>query len=531
MRATEFFALLVLASACSASLKLEGDAPDDDPGDHDADSHPDREETTGCHADDDCANALFCDGRETCSHGICAPPVAAPCDDRDSCTVDLCSEVARACSHMPVDADGDTFGATVGPDGESCPGTDCDDSDPEVHPGAVRSCRSERDFDCNGTPDVDDPLSVLLAPTVLTESPSQWVMPEPLWDATHFILSNTTLWLDPSGEPTLKVTPIGLDGEPLGPDTLMRLGPVFSSVLVPVVMFVGSDLWAITSNRPSDSEPNGFMIVRLPDGGPPPSPPIFVPTTWMAFHAFDSAWGGDRAALVWSDLRDVSEQVYILVLDGAGVPLGPEVRISSPDSGWNQDPSVVWDGDRFVAVWFNDTDHTHRFATVDPETLVASRDLQFGPPDPAWLAHIGAPPLLWTGSVHATVWLASSAPVIADAVQFATISRDGTLVSGPERLDDGTDRYMTPPALAWTGSEFVVAWTSGSPRPSEPYRVNVVRLGADGSPTGSPLLLEGFVGSPEWISIAWTGSSIGLFWSTSSTTRCCETHYTSVGCR
>jgi hypothetical protein len=54
------------------------------------------------------------------------------------------------CTAEPVDADGDGFASL-----ETC-GTDCDDNDPGVHPGAAEVCNDGLDQDCSGTLDDRD---------------------------------------------------------------------------------------------------------------------------------------------------------------------------------------------------------------------------------------------------------------------------------------------------------------------------------------------------------------------------------------
>jgi hypothetical protein len=69
--------------------------------------------------------------------------MAVPCDDGDECTADACDETMRACTHGGADGDGDGH-AAIG-----CgAGDDCDDSDPERHPGAAEACDAD-DEDCD----------------------------------------------------------------------------------------------------------------------------------------------------------------------------------------------------------------------------------------------------------------------------------------------------------------------------------------------------------------------------------------------
>ncbi len=71
---------------------------------------------------------------------------AAECDDANPCTVDLCGAKGE-CKHALVDADGDGY------PGAACGGTDCDDADATVHPGAQEICGDGKDNDCDGQQD------------------------------------------------------------------------------------------------------------------------------------------------------------------------------------------------------------------------------------------------------------------------------------------------------------------------------------------------------------------------------------------
>ena len=82
-----------------------------------------------------------------------APPVCtinADCDDSDFCTTDEC--VAGTCSYKTKDADDDGF------IDELCGGLDCNDLNPQVHPGMGELCSDAADNDCNGVADCFDPV-------------------------------------------------------------------------------------------------------------------------------------------------------------------------------------------------------------------------------------------------------------------------------------------------------------------------------------------------------------------------------------
>ncbi|MDP3276545.1 MAG: putative metal-binding motif-containing protein [Deltaproteobacteria bacterium] len=62
----------------------------------------------------------------------------ADCNDNNPCTSDACT--SNRCANLPVDADGDSAPARM-VDGRVCPlGTDCDDNNRAIHPGAPEVC-------------------------------------------------------------------------------------------------------------------------------------------------------------------------------------------------------------------------------------------------------------------------------------------------------------------------------------------------------------------------------------------------------
>lgn len=50
-----------------------------------------------------CQDAFFCNGNETCVAGVCQPGVN-PCDDNVACTIDQCIESSDACAFIPDDS-------------------------------------------------------------------------------------------------------------------------------------------------------------------------------------------------------------------------------------------------------------------------------------------------------------------------------------------------------------------------------------------------------------------------------------------
>jgi hypothetical protein len=115
--------------SCDPGLKRCRFAPDD----------------SQCEDDVYCDGSEICDAREGCVEG---EPVA--CSDDNTCTIDTCVESTQSCRHVPRDADGD------GDPTRNCGGSDCDDQNPLVHPGASEICDNATDDDCDGEVDEED---------------------------------------------------------------------------------------------------------------------------------------------------------------------------------------------------------------------------------------------------------------------------------------------------------------------------------------------------------------------------------------
>lgn len=105
-----------------------------------------------CDATDECPPLAedFCVASAACVAGYCAIEGPPSCDDGLACTVDGCDSLARACTHVVRDQDGDGHGDA------GCGADDCDDHDPAIHPGASESCSNGQDDDCDGRTDCSD---------------------------------------------------------------------------------------------------------------------------------------------------------------------------------------------------------------------------------------------------------------------------------------------------------------------------------------------------------------------------------------
>ncbi len=103
---------------------------------------PDMGSDAGCASAADCDDGVYCNGAEQCVAGLCAAG-EEPCGADERCSEES-SRCVTGCEDPDMDGDG--------VDAMSCGGDDCDDTDPDVYPGAVEVCDVEgKDEDCDPT--------------------------------------------------------------------------------------------------------------------------------------------------------------------------------------------------------------------------------------------------------------------------------------------------------------------------------------------------------------------------------------------
>ena len=119
-----------------------------------------------CSTDVDCGyDSNVCNGVESCDveNHVCLTPAPPPTCDSDECTIRTCNP-AGGCDESAVDVDGDGFGpedVVLASTGAAC-GSDCNDNNEDVKPGAgyqttaIAGEPAETDFDynCDGNEEV-----------------------------------------------------------------------------------------------------------------------------------------------------------------------------------------------------------------------------------------------------------------------------------------------------------------------------------------------------------------------------------------
>ena len=238
-----------------------------------------------------------------------------------------------------------------------------------------------------------------------------------------------------------------------------------------------------------DDEISDFISFRRANAAGQPIGPIqFNPNSYQSSRA-DSLWTGSQYGALWSapflaEFPTVAFQRF----DGQGNPLAPYVTLE-PGA---DDPSVAWTGSEFgvaytrgdQAIYFQRFDHLGQ-PISDPITIVARPSLE----DPNY-----APRLVWTGSGYGMAWHRRDSSSQPPSTYFLRLASDGTPIGTPTIVSPSPTYWG--PALIWTGSSFsIFVETRGLA--NEPLG-RLVRLNADGSPLGQPVLLPGLPRAAAW---------------------------------
>jgi hypothetical protein len=235
-------------------------------------------------------------GVASCIDGVCSLLVEQICDDANPCTKDSC--LAGVCGFVDdrVDQDRDGVfarGPSADPQAALGCGNDCDDSAPEIYPGASELCDSF-DNDCNGV--VDDGTS-----------------------------------LQPSALAPVRVSPLNaVTSRPSG------------------LAFDGSGFGATMTTELSSSQ---GQFRQLEVTGKPLADPLRVAHVNAESYGGPLVWSGERYMTTYADARQgTGYEVYFDVLNRKGERLFDDLRVTNA-ADFSLRPRIVWTGAESLIVW------------------------------------------------------------------------------------------------------------------------------------------------------------------------------------
>jgi len=189
---------------------------------------------------------------------------------------------------------------------------------------------------------VDARGSAVGRPWRMTRGPEHDLEPEFFATGQGFGLAWTTL--EPSGRWSMYAEALNRWDAPLAPPT--QLFNTSFRLLSPRLLWTGS-AWAVAFLS-ARREVSGVHLARmeatgLPRGSVQRVTPDRIAGTETA-HRYDIAWDGRTFALVWSELRDGTPQLFFRRLTARGNPSGPVVSLRVGDEQ-SENPSLAHLGD------------------------------------------------------------------------------------------------------------------------------------------------------------------------------------------
>jgi hypothetical protein len=242
------------------------------------------------------------------------------------------------------------------------------------------------------------------------------------------------------------------------------------------------------------------------DGTPSgPSMPI------SPVDAFDSkwaavAWTGSGFGLGYLDDRSGVGGMYFTHTSAQGAPVGVDHAVPLALRPDRQYLSLVWNPARaeYALMWSESSTapsgYSVGFARLDSTGAPIGASMRLDTNDAGSSALFSSNALAWVGDGYVTAFSESSTLV--------ALKLDPT----GQRVKRTAITQSLESAVAWSGSEVGLATIEGS------QNVRFHRLDAMGSPVDAGSVSLGTAGSGEWPVIAWTGTDWLVAWASSSRT-------------
>jgi hypothetical protein len=182
---------------------------------------------------------------------------------------------------------------------------------------------------------------------------------------------------------------------------------------------------------------------------------------------------------------------------------GSDLRLSA-STGASGYPSPAWNGDGYGVAWHDDRDGNYEiyFTLVDRYGVTSGPEIQLTQAS----GNSGGAVLAWTGTEYGLAWWDER-----DGNREIYFRRLGALGApiGPEHRITSAAGVSTTPSIVWTGREYGIAWHDARDGNDEIY---VARVHPSGYTAGDEIRVTNAAGASRYASIAWTGDEYAVAW-------------------
>ena len=397
---------------------------------------------------------------------------------------------------------------------EGCGGDDCNDSDPSIHPGAPGICLDGVDQDCDTVADGPTVMSSALHLESVTTDGS---FPSISWTGSEYAV----FWIEHGEHWMARISPAGEHVEEprlIFTYTYRSLHP--SVVWTGSEFGLAYEDWLGASlSPPADVD---VKFVRLSPTGDVLSVPVVLQDSACHATLPIIGWSGSEFGVAWRDPRDgacpssstCEDDLYFTRVDAEGAEIGTEEKIADATAlAVSYQANLTWTGSEFALAWSDYLDgeylsnHLSRISTAG--SLVS---------EPAPLDSIVSE-MAWSGSEFGIIWDDGSSG--SWEVYHGRLDTSGVGVGTTAHLSDVPDSAGYP-VLAMADDFFAAAWLDGrdrgcSPRPYEWLGdchpdIYMAITDLDGTEIGDEVRITDSDGWKLWSSLAWSGSEFGIAW-------------------
>ncbi|MFH1434967.1 MAG: DUF4215 domain-containing protein [Pseudomonadota bacterium] len=404
-----------------------------------------------------CTSACGTGGTETCEScaWVCTPPDELCNGEDDDCDGE--PDNGFECAAGETDDACETCGGTGGITGSRTCSGGCEWGD----------CCSQDDFcnDCDDDCDGEtDEIEIVETDIRVTNAPAYSGAPSMAYNpaADEFGIA----WHDgrsgmSSGE--IMFARISPAGEKLSAD--IQITDNWAASLFPSLVYTGSEYGVAWED--SMSAYTDIFFTRIDDEGGTIGPVIQVTNATYSSDLPSLVYTGSEYGLAWDDARDTGgsgnlDRIYFAKLDDEGSKTTGDIMVTSRNVSSDQ-ASLVFTGSRFAIAWRdNRSGNQDVYFTIfdmDGATIVDDARITDASTDST------APALAFTGSEYGVAWLERRGG--AWGAWYARIDEEGGKIGSDIRISDAADgefisSYVLNEApLVWDpgGSVFGFSWT------------------------------------------------------------------------